>query len=55
MQDRLYYLAERDRGVDLAVCDGPQPRFDFVKVCQDPAVLLAQRGELGDQAGFPGA
>jgi hypothetical protein len=40
LQNRPYYLAERDRGVDLAVCDGLQPRFDFLKVCQEPAVLL---------------
>jgi hypothetical protein len=40
LQNRPYYLAERHRGVDLAVGDCPQQRFDFLKVCQEPAGLL---------------
>ena len=40
MQNRPHNLAERRRGVDLAVCDCPQQRFDFLDVCQEPAGLL---------------
>jgi hypothetical protein len=40
LQDRPHYLAERHRGVDLAVCDCPQQRFDFLEVGQEPAGLF---------------
>jgi hypothetical protein len=40
LQDRPHYLAERHRGVDLAVRDCPQQRFDYLNVCQEPAGLF---------------
>jgi hypothetical protein len=40
LQDRAHYLAERHRGVDLAVCDCPQQRCRRFESCSGRSSIL---------------